>query len=100
MCHLRWPFVATYMSKLSQVATYAAGHVYKFLYVLYPNKSEQKEMLFFRLGIFTMDFSCTPHTDQNNKNSRLEETVLTNLDLIQNCKYANAARKQEAISAS
>ena len=105
--HLHMPFLASCMSTLSKVATYAAGHVYKFLYVLYPNNNTRKEMLFCRLGIFTMNFSCTPHTDQNDKTLSSQGSVLKNLqcvqenlDVVQNCKHVNSARKAEATAAS
>jgi hypothetical protein len=100
MSHLRWPFLASCMSTLSQIATYAAAHVYKFLYVLYPNKNKRKDMLFCRIGIFTMDFSCTPHTDQNDKALSSEESVLHDLDVILECEHVNQQRKKEATSAS
>ena len=105
--HLHMPFLASSMKTLTKIAAYAAGHVYKFLSVVYPNNNKRKQMLFCRLGIFTMEISCTLHTNQNDKRLSFQESVVDNLnyvekqlDIVQKCKHVNTARKEEAKTAS
>ena len=97
--HLYWPFLAKTMNVLSQQTSHGVMYIYKYLHVLFPRDSKAVDIFLCAVGILTMDFACTPHTDKNYKCDGFTDNFIARLNLILQCEHVVGKLKDEVLNA-
>ena len=97
--HMYWPFLAKMMNVLSQATSHGVMYVYKYLHVLFPHNLTGVDIFLCAVGILTMDFACTPHTDNNDRCCGFTDNFIARLGLLLHCDQLGEMLKDEVLNA-
>ena len=99
MNHLYWPFLAKTMNVLSQATSHGVMYIYKYLHILFPHDNKAVDIFLCAVGILTMDFACTPHTDKNDRCDGFTDNFIARLALLLHCEHVVGILKMEVLNA-